>query len=238
MFIEIPDLYRDRQDNIEKPGGYWGSERDEYDQYALLDYIEYIANNMRDYNEGSYHSFFGHTHLKFYMSSECFASFQNEINTIFKKTGLQYVLTDSKRIERITENSEVIKHAFDTVQQLQEEGAKDLIEEALLLYKSPRPESKRDAMEKIWDAFERIKTYYSNLDKKKSADKVLDNIAQGNADYKAMIEEEFKKLTSIGNSFRIRHHETDKIEITDANFYDYFFERCLAAVSLAVKFLK
>lgn len=238
MYIEIPDLYRDIHECIEKPGGCWETDNDDYDQYALLDYIEYIANNIRDYQEGSYHSFFSHTHLSFLKSSECFEDFQNEINTIFKKTGLQYILTDSKRIERVTENSDVIKNAFDTVQHLQEQGAKDLIEEALVLYKSPRPESRRDAMEKIWDAFERIKTYYPNLNKKQSADKVIDNISQGNADYKNMIEEEFHKLTSIGNSFRIRHHETDKIDITDPNFYDYFFERCLSTVLLAVKYLK
>lgn len=65
------------------------------------------------------------------------------------------------------------------------------------------------ATEKVWDAFERIKTYYQQYDKKTSADRLLDVISKGDADYKAMLQEEFSALTKLGNRFRIRHHETD-----------------------------
>ena len=49
---------------------------------------------------------------------------------------------------------------------------------------------------------------------------------------------EFKALTEIGNSFTIRHHETNKIEIPDLNYYDYFFNRCLSLIALAVEYLQ
>lgn len=54
------------------------------------------------------------------------------------------------------------------------------------------------ATEKVWDAFERIKTYYQQYDKKTSADRLLDVISKGDADYKAMLQEEFSALTKLG----------------------------------------
>ena len=48
----------------------------------------------------------------------------------------------------------------------------------------------------------------------------------------------FKSLTSIGNHYRIRHHETDKINITDSRYYDYFFNRCLSLIALAIQYLQ
>ena len=235
LTIEIPDLLRDENGYSKKPEI---GEGELYDQYALLDYIEYIGKNMRDYQEKDYHSFFGHTHIHFLKSDQCFDDYQDEINEIFQKTGLQYILTDDKRIERVVDNNEVLEVAKETVEDLKEKGAKDLIKGSLQLYKSPRPESRRDAMEKIWDAFERIKTYYTNMDKKHSSAKIIQNISEGNASYHDLIENEFRKLTEIGNNYRIRHHETDKIDINNPDFYDYFYERCLSLVMLSVKYLR
>jgi hypothetical protein len=57
-----------------------------------------------------------------------------------------------------------------------------------------------------------------------------------NANIKAILDEEFYALTKIGNNYRIRHHETDKIEIIDINHYEYIFNRCLSAISLTLKY--
>ena len=40
------------------------------------------------------------------------------------------------------------------------------------------------------------------------------------------------------NDYRIRHHETDKVEITDVRYYDYFFNRCLSLIALAIQYLQ
>lgn len=100
------------------------------------------------------------------------------------------------------------------------------------------PNAARDAVEKLWDAFERLKTYYTNVNKQDSANKIISDMAAGNEDYINLFTEEFKKLTKVGNDFRIRHHETDKIEIADIRYYDYFFNRCLSLIALAVQYLK
>lgn len=85
------------------------------------------------------------------------------------------------------------------------------------------------AVEKLWDAFERLKTYYSStLDKKKSVNKIICDMSSNLKPYEEIFEKEFHELTAIGNNFRIRHHETTKTDIEDNRHYDYFYKRCLA----------
>ena len=94
------------------------------------------------------------------------------------------------------------------------------------------------AVEKIWDAFERLKTYYSpTLDKKKSLEKIINDMSENKEPYKNLFEKEFSELTVIGNSFRIRHHETTKADIEDNRHFEYFYKRCLSLISVAIQYL-
>lgn len=63
-------------------------------------------------------------------------------------------------------------------------------------------------------------------------------MANGNQNYIDLFNDEFTTLTKIGNTFRIRHHETNKINITDNRYYDYFFNRCLSLIALAIQYLQ
>lgn len=53
-----------------------------------------------------------------------------------------------------------------------------------------------------------------------------------------MFDNEFLALTKIGNNFRIRHHEMNKVDITDNRQYEYFYKRCFALVSVAIQYLR
>ena len=110
-----------------------------------------------------------------------------------------------------------------------------LVEQAFQYYKEARIDT---ATEKIWDAFERIKSFYKQYDKKASVAKLLDTVSKNNAAYKAMLEEEFASLTKLGNEFRIRHHETDKKDICCNKHYDYLFHRCIAVLRLVTSILR
>jgi len=157
-------------------------------------------------------------------------NFADEVNLIFQNNGFIYRLLGGK--------IEIAQKKIQTEEAVREVGLKELIEQATLLYNSGNVSDKQFAVEKLWDSFERLKTYYSTLGKKESAEKLISEISNGNDSYKSLLEEEFKKLTTIGNQFRIRHHETDKIDITDNNYYDYFYQRCFALVNLTLKYLK
>lgn len=118
---------------------------------------------------------------------------------------------------------------------VQEKGLRNLIDEAQEYYK----QDKKIAIEKLWGALERLKTYYmkEGLDKKKSIEKIIDQISHSNEIYNKIFSDEFFRLTDLGNNHRIRHHELNKIEIIDDNYYDYFYNRCLALIDLTLKFL-
>ena len=239
--FEIPGLYRDYSGNIGTPTGnnnIWGdNDESEYDQYALLDYIEYIAKHVKDVTVGNFHSYFGHYHLTLLPTENVFITFQNEINSIFINVGLQYRLTSKKIIERIIEDSMISEETEMQLQQITETGTKDLLKDAITLYKTPDPAARQASVEKIWDTLERLKTYYTKLDKKDSVTKLVNDMAAGKDDFITLFDEEFRTLTKIGNSFRIRHHETSKIDIIDSRHYDYFFNRCLALIALAIQYL-
>lgn len=239
---EIPTLYRDQAGGIVAPlsrhNVFYGDSEDEYDQYALLDLIEFFAENVRDVVVGGFHSFFGHHHLTCQNSRNVCSQFRDEINGIFQKTGLLYTLNTDLQVERIVENSPLTPAVETTVASVTEAGTRELLKEALLLHRSPYPTDVRDAVEKLWDAYERLKTYYTTMSKAKSAEKIVNDIAAGQDPYVTLFDTEFRTLTKIGNDFRIRHHETDKVEITDVRYYDYFFNRCLSLIALAIQYLQ
>ncbi len=233
MKIKIPDLYRNEIGRILQP-----QEDDEYDQYALIDLIEYVAQNIKDIIEG-----WNSERYKNYWDIRCldtdviFNQYRDEINEMFQEAGLLYSLTNDKIVERIVESSPLTPEIEEQVDQISEAGTRELMKDAIALYKTPYPNARQDSVEKIWDALERLKTYYRPLDKSKSVSKIIDDMSSGRSEYIDLFEQEFRSLTKIGNKFRIRHHETNKVDITDNKHYDYFFNRCLSLIALAIQYL-
>lgn len=158
------------------------------------------------------------------------SQFGNETNVIFKLNNIHVELRNGE--VHSTSNQAI---GLDDSTNINEAGLEGLIRTAEDLY------NKGDysyAVEKIWDAFERIKTYYPNLDKKKSAEKIINDISYGNEHIKKMFDNEFKVLTDTGNSYRIRHHEINKIDISKELHYKYFYKRCLALISVIIEHLQ
>lgn len=123
---------------------------------------------------------------------------------------------------------------FDNEAKTYDKELNALIEEAKERFFNPN--DKQIALEKLWDAFERIKTFFSSegLKKNQSASKLVDTISKKFD--KDFIDKEFQALTKIGNNYRIRHHETDKLELT-LEHQNYFFFRMLTLIDLCLVFL-
>lgn len=165
---------------------------------------------------------------------ECFSNhstnydlFEARINNIFMLNHVGFELKN-KRIN----SSEIA--ILDDIVKIDEMGINELIEVANSLY---REHNYSLAVEKIWDAFERMKTYYGK-DKKVSANKIIDKLSNGDSVYKELFEEEFLELTRIGNAHCIRHHEKGKIPIENELQYKYFYLRCYALISVVMDLLK
>lgn len=153
-----------------------------------------------------------------------------QINAILKLHDVLYKLSQGK----IESTLEIAINKND-IASISEKGLKELVIEANKYYKSG---NKQIAVEKIWDAYERLKTYYApELNKSDSANRIIEQMSGGDKNFKEMYEVEFKALTKIGNNYRIRHHEKNKINITDSRQYDYFYKRCFALISTAIQYL-
>lgn len=105
-----------------------------------------------------------------------------------------------------------------------EKGVEELLIEANIFFEK---QNYPIACEKIWDAFERLKTYYlPTIDKKQSIQKIIGQISAGDLHIEKIFNTEFKYLTDIGNNFRIRHHEKNKFDINEDHHYIYLYVRC------------
>lgn len=100
------------------------------------------------------------------------SQFRNEINAIFK---LNKINVELRNGEVHSTSNKVI--GLDDSTNINEAGLEELIRTSEDLYNEGEYSY---AVEKIWDAFERIKTYYPTLDKKKSAEKIINDISYGN----------------------------------------------------------
>lgn len=157
--------------------------------------------------------------------------FSKRINEILLLNKLPYFLKD-----RIVQANTAINIPDNLIGLAPEVGVKELLQNAQTCYING---DKENAVEKLWDAYERLKTIYNNTDcdKRQSISKIIDIVSKGDVNYRNVINSELLALTDIGNKFRIRHHETDKIDINDERYYNYFYTRCVSSISLILDFI-
>ena len=154
-------------------------------------------------------------------------SFEDEVNTILD--GLHYKLVDGKMMMQTTVEIKAVE--------TKEPDLRELIEIAESYFWKEDTVSKQIALEKIWDALEKLKTYYQT-DKKESVQMVIDKISQKDEETKDIFNKEFDYLTKFGNTHQIRHFETGKTAIKDARMKEYWYMRCLALINLAIKYIE
>lgn len=154
------------------------------------------------------------------------SNFENEVNNVLSNYG--YKLIDRKMMPMQNQ----IK-----AENPKEPTLRDLVLEAERYFKKQDLESKQRALEKIWDAFERMKTYYSP-DKKKSTNQIINIISNGDAELYNKLDAEFFELGNIGNNYQIRHFETNKKPINDVRIKEYLYTRCLALINMIIRFVE
>src|SRR5262249_2039134 len=98
----------------------------------------------------------------------------------------------------------------------------------------PDPDVRKDALEKLWDAWERLKTIENPNDKRISIKMLLDRTAT-EANFRQTLETESRALTDIGNAYRIRHAEIGNIPSQPIEQIDYLFHRMFAAILMLLR---
>lgn len=198
----------------------------------LLDLIEFAHEKIAEPHQGGHHGFFDHYHLVF-DRDEGQTRFRAEINRIFERSGIAFELRENGRVERIAPEGlrEALSQAmFNTG----DNALNELLERARIRFLSPNPATRRESLEALWDAWERIKSLELPTDKKESAKRILDQ-GSGEPNFRRILEDEACFLTSIGNDFMIRHAEVGKVPIADDEHVDFLFHKLFAMIRLLLR---
>lgn len=93
----------------------------------------------------------------------------------------------------------------------------------------------QEALEKIWDALERLKTLLDK-DKKKGIELICKQLSD-EIDI-SFFDNEYKALTDLGNCYQIRHFEIDKKPIDNTETKKYLFFRALSLINFTLTKIK
>lgn len=196
---------------------------------AVLDLLEFCHRHIAQPNQGSSRCWDGYFHLD-YGREAGQDSFRSQMNSVFARNGLGYELRQSGLVERLA--PPVLRESLrSAVFQTGETGLNDRLEKARSKFLSHEPETRRESLDELWGAWERLKSLDDPANKKLSITTLLDKVASESS-FRATLETEAKELTRIGNNFQIRHTELGKPAILDSAHVDYLFHRLFAIILL------
>jgi hypothetical protein len=226
---ELPDIQWPLETEKTESGGLsWETKPWVPENIVVLDLIQFCYQAVAKPIQGGYHSFFQHHHLSFDEEAGK-ESFREKINTIFRRNGIAFVLENDGAIKRIIPKQ--FKNFISTHIQTGDSVLDNMIDDAQHKFLNPDTKIRREAIERLWDCWERIKTLENPTDKKKSISALLDK-ASAESETRLLLEDEARKLTDIGNAFHIRHSEATQVVISDNNMIDYLFYRLFAFIQM------
>lgn len=210
--------------------GYFSEDRPFAPETLLaLDFIEFCHRMVAKPIEGSFHSFFRHHHLSF-DEAKGKQVFREDINRIFSRNSLAFELSPNGQVVRLAPT--VLSESLSSARFRTGDSTLDgMLEESRAKFLNPSVTIRREAVERLWDCWERLKSLDSPGNKKQSIESLLLRAAPDTT-FRSVLEIEARALTEIGNSFHIRHSEVTQPAVTDSAHIDYLFHRLYSLVVL------
>jgi hypothetical protein len=204
---------------------------DETSEGQIFDLLEYAYEHIARPVPHGHHSYFGHYHYD-YDQAGGRGQFTEEVDRLFERNGVAFQLKDGQ-VERLVPTvlqDVLLQPAFNTGDQLLNEllgtSREKFLNRDLIV--------RREALEKLWDAWERLKSLSDPSDKKRSTKMLLDH-GSAEPNLRNRIEVEAKQLTEIGNEFLIRHTEVNKVPLTESIHVDYLFHRLFSLIRMLLQ---
>ena len=181
---------------------------DSLEKFVMANYPQYVFDAVELYNRIGGESLF-----------------EMEINTTFSRYGY-----------RLASGKIQLMELFQTLVELPQcdTNLKLLVQQSQTFIHEKNSDGLQLALEKIWDAFERVKTEYDSMDKKKSLLKLEEKLSGGSKELIDFLDSEFSFLTKIGNEYQIRHFERNKKIFSSEEIKKYFYNRCASLVNLCI----
>lgn len=197
----------------------------------IFDLVEFGYEFIAEATDPSLHSYMSHSHYKYDQESGR-DKFTQDVNRIFERNGIAFELNHGEviRVAPAILHESLAETVFKTGDAVLD----GLLEVSRQKFLNRSLDVRRESLEKLWDAWERLKTVETGKDKKESAKALLDKAAT-EPNFRDRLEQEARELTEIGNKFVIRHTETDKVPIQDSAQVDYLFQRMFSIIRLLLK---
>lgn len=196
---------------------------------TILEFLEFCHEYIAKPVRFEPHNYFTHDHLNF-DKQEGQTEFHNQVNRLFERNGIAFELQEDGQITRLA--PPIVRDILNNaIFKTNNKELDSLLETARIKYLNPDLKIRLESLEKLWDAWERIKTLDYPSDKKKSIE-MLFLKASGEIEMRNILNEDGIKLTWIGNNFMIRHTEVKTIPITSSAHVDYLFHRMFALIYL------
>jgi len=211
---------------------------------AALDIVDFVALHIDQPTRRDTHSYFQHEHLLFRAHhADPFhdelslgqARLRDDIDLLFGRNGIAFTLGDDMRVRRLGP-PEARSLISDFTPNSGDRQLDAKLSDAMTRFLSRAPSDRRDALEKLWDAFEMVKHIESGgqtHNVKQSVARLLDQAAPG--PLRAELEAEFTALNTIGNSFSIRHHGGQQQTLPTDAAVDYVFVRLVSVIAFVLR---
>lgn len=202
------------------------------DTLLVLDFIEFVHASVAKPISGKYHDYFNHHHLTFSQEAGQ-EEFRVTVNRMFARNGVAFEILPNGRIERVLPavlGEELKRTFFNTGDRTLD----NMLDECRAKFSDRNPLVRREALERLWDAWERIKSLADPSDKKHSVKIILDAVTSVPS-LRKRLETEATELNSIGNSHLIRHSEISQVPVIDVGQVDYLFHRLFALIHLILR---
>ena len=206
VIATIPDLRIPLRNNADQPDA------------IIFDLIEWAEEQMSFPEQEDFHDYPrpGHWSLRFDRERAA-AEFRSEVNRLLTRGRTVFELTETGEVQR--RGTPEVRAAISALRPVTGDTTLDsLIEDGRERFHSRNAAERSIAIEKLWDAFDRLKTIEPGKDKKSQIQGLLNRITD--PALRPVTAAEMQSLTDFGNQFQIRHYEVGKAPLpTEAQDY-------------------
>lgn len=203
---------------------------------VALDVVDFVMQYVATPTTRTNDDYWKHEHLTFNEESENSgrAEFAREVELIFQRNGIGFTFGSDLQVVRLgpPEARELLS---DFAPRTGDAALDSKLRDATTRFLSRDLQQRVDALEKLWDAFERFKTLELGGDKKRSARALIERAAGGPGAFAECLDQECGALREVGNRFYIRHFEHDKEPLPGPEAVDYLFTRLAALIAFLLR---
>jgi hypothetical protein len=218
-------------DHLRRPSPYSDDETAAITDGAVFDLLEFSYEQIAQPDEGSFHSYGSHMHYTYDQEAGRYR-FAEDVNRLFERNGIAFELREGEIVRLAPTGLQEALAA--TVFRTGDTHLDEMLEAARTKFLHRDLNIRRESLEKLWDAWERLKTIEEGTNKPAMVKALLDKGA-AEPNFRQLIEAEARALTDIGNNFMIRHTETTKTPISESAHVDYLFHRLFSLIRLLLK---